>query len=263
MSLLLLGVGSEDTATSGYDPDAAAYFARMSPDEPTAFKNAVNTFVLALKAASLWTGMDRLGIFCTTNAANALFDLRGVTKTYELFGTTTFTTERGIAGNGTDGYISFREAFQAAGNSFAQNSACVAAWCNDSLDDGTASHPHIGTVDSGTTLLYARIGGESGRVNSSTTDSNTRTGTTRKGFRWGTRTDSANVTYGYNGAALTPVAKASFSPLSTGNATVGRRDTLYTADRIAFVCSGAGLSSADMIVLYGLVNTLLTTLGAN
>ena len=267
MSLLLLGVGSEDTATSGpvYDPDAAAYFARMSPQEPDPFKTAINTFVLALKADNLWTTMGRLGIFCTTNAANALYDLRAVTKSYTLLPTSaslTFTTERGLAGNGTDGYIGFGETFQAAGNSFSQNSGSAGAWCNASLDDGTASHPHIGSVGSGTTRLLARIGAESGRVNSVTTDTAIRTGTTRKGHRWGTRFDSANVTYGYDGTALTPVAKAS-GTMATGNATSMRVDTTYTADRIAMVHVGSGFSGAEMVTFHGHVDTLLTTLGAN
>lgn len=266
MGAALIAAAMSGPAGPAYDADAAAYFARMGgTQEPTPFKTATNDHVLALKANSLWTPADRIGVFCPTNAANALFDLRAATKTFALLptsGSMTFTAERGFTLNGTDGYISFLEAFQAAGNSFAQDSACVAVWCNASLDDGTASHPHIGSENSGTTRLLARIGAESGRVNSVTTDTAIRTGTTRKGFRWGTRTDSATVTYGFDGTALTPVVKASAAP-STGHATVGRMDTTYTADRIAYVYSGAGLTGAQMVTLYGLVNTYLTALGAN
>ena len=250
----------QSSAGITYDTDAAAYFARMSVQESDTFKGLFNTCVLSLKSAGLWSGIDWLPILCTTQAANAVYNPRNATKSLTFVNSPTHTPGKGVAGDGTTSYVSFGEAYNAAGNTYSQNLASISAWCNGTLDDGTASHPHIGTESSGATRLLARIGAESGRVNSVTTDTAIRTGTTRLGHRWAAREDSANVTYGYNGTALTPVTKTSSAP--SGTATLGRVDTTYTADRIASAYSGS-LTPAQMVTFHGIMDTFHTAWGSN
>lgn len=64
----------------------------------------VSTFVAAMKAASLWTILDRLWLFAAENSTSALIDL--VTRTAATAtNSPTFTTDRGFTGNGTTSFV--------------------------------------------------------------------------------------------------------------------------------------------------------------
>ena len=114
-----------ESVAAAYDSDAQAYFSRFSVDPGGSFKGYVNTFVLALKSAGVWSKLDHIGMFATPLTADSLLDLRDASASFSVAGTTTFTANRGIAGNGTDGYVGFPEALGAAGNQFAQDLSLI------------------------------------------------------------------------------------------------------------------------------------------
>lgn len=246
-----------------YDTDAAAYFARFSVDPGATFKDAANVFVLALKSAAVWSKLDHIGVFATPLTADKLLDLRDAASSFSVGGTTTFTANRGIAGNGTDGYVGFPEALGAAGNQFAQDSASFGVYCNAQGALGTGTQvPHLGGTGAARTNYLANdTGQEIGRINQTANSTNIRVSSTRQGHRAGSRTGSAVTRFYYNGAftkAYTPTSAAPDAFI----ATVGRNGTAYIDDRFAAAWSGGALSDSEQSAMNAALHTFMTAIGA-
>lgn len=98
----MVTAAGDATFGAGYDADASALFARMTsaPDETR--KGHIDTLILALKAAGVWSKMDVLYILAAHDAQAARLDWKG---TYDATanGTPTFTTDRGYTGSLSNG----------------------------------------------------------------------------------------------------------------------------------------------------------------
>lgn len=253
---------AQPPAVSPYDPDATAYFARMSTQEPDAFKVVVSAFVTGLKADGVWALIDRLGLFATTTEANALFDLKQTTKIFARGGTTTFTTQRGIAGDGTTGYVDFTEAANGAGNAWTDTSASFAIYCNLTDNVGASRVPHFGGVAASRSTYYAHgSGSENARINQTADSTGVRASVTRLGHRAGSRTAAAVIRYYFNGAFTTAFTAANTTTSTTFPA-IGRDGTAFCNDRFPAVMTGQGMSDTQMTAYHTRLNTLLTALGA-
>jgi hypothetical protein len=100
--LQLLGVGSGIAA--GLDPDAAAYFARMSPTPAADWQATVNAFVVGLKADGIWPNLTAMHLFCVDVLGQEKPNLVSSSFTLTPSGTLTLTPRNSIAGNGTNGF---------------------------------------------------------------------------------------------------------------------------------------------------------------
>lgn len=89
-------------AGSEYDADSEALFARMTsaPDETR--KGHIDTLILALKAAGVWSKMDVLYVLAAHDAQAACLDWKGTYDATEN-GTPTFTADRGYTGSLSNG----------------------------------------------------------------------------------------------------------------------------------------------------------------
>lgn len=250
-------------AVSSYDADAAAYFARMSTQEPDAFKTAVNAYIVGLKADGLWSLIDRLGVSAVTTEANALYCLRQASKVFARIGSTTFTSTKGINLVDATGGWTLNENPDAAGNAYTELSGSFAVYCNLTDNVGASRVPHFGGVAASRTSYYAHAAGsENARINQTSDSTNVRTSVTRLGLRAGSRTGGTTTRYYFNGAFTTAHTTASAPPNAT-HATVGRDGANFTNDRFAVQMTGQGMSDGQQAAFNTRTVTLLTALGAN
>lgn len=89
------------SAGSAYDADAQAYFTAAGITSTTE-KDAVNTMVLALKAASLWTNMDRIFPISPTSLAASKYCVKTLVQLTTVGGVTHGST--GLVFNGSTQY---------------------------------------------------------------------------------------------------------------------------------------------------------------
>lgn len=102
-------IGQASSSSSSYDSDAQAYFDAITTNSGTisnGSKDAINTFVLALKSASLWTKMIDVGVFAGDQLAAALVKLKAASGTSDVitnvgFVSGDYTEATGLLGNGT------------------------------------------------------------------------------------------------------------------------------------------------------------------
>lgn len=139
-------------AASGpsYDADAEAYFTAATVTE-TAYKDAINQFVLDLKAASIWTKFDRLWILANQNETAALTCLVSLNQDASAVNSPTFTAGEGFAGNGSSQYINSGYAVGTDNVNLTQNSAAYFFYSNT---DGASDGQEAGAVQDGT---FARM----------------------------------------------------------------------------------------------------------
>lgn len=85
----------------GYDSSAIAYFTAANITSVTE-KNAANTFILTLKAAGIWTKMDRIYLRSPTSLAACLMCCKSLTSQTAV-NSPTFSSA-GLTFNGTSNY---------------------------------------------------------------------------------------------------------------------------------------------------------------
>lgn len=254
-------------AAPTYDADASLYFAALTTPPTDTYKNAVNTFILARKADGSWSLFDWLVCLAAETQQASLVNMKNPAKSMSAVGAVgteiIFTASRGWKGDAVAGYLSFGEAYAAAGNQFAQNNATAGVYCNQ--QNGSSSSTHMSDLEA--SFIKLRIvpttGGsnETFRINDSSATVSA-TSTTRTGHRGMVRRDSANKHAYRNGALIASVAVAS-ATVSAQPGILLRGATQFSPDQLAFAYSGAALSDAQMANLHTDLVTMLTVFGAN
>lgn len=128
-----------------YDASAVAIFDAMA-GLSIARKVKINTCVLALKAAGIWTKHDAIWSWYAHNAAAAHVNWKtpGI-RNSSLINTPAFTANSHFATNGTGNAIESNFPTDGVGGNFAQDSACFWFW---HLTAGAgAGTPHAGWTD--------------------------------------------------------------------------------------------------------------------
>lgn len=111
---------------SRYDPDAILYFNQLTGSLPISFKNAVNTYVRALKTAGIWTQLDRLWLHATPNQQNARISIVNPTSTpITEVNAPTWTASMGYTGNGATMYLNTNFNLLTNGVNYTQNNALI------------------------------------------------------------------------------------------------------------------------------------------
>lgn len=90
-------------AGSPFDPDAQAFFTAAGITNPTQ-QSAVNTFVLGLKAASLWSKLSALYPFVGGTASAHSFNLKDPAQFQITWAGTVTHNANGITGDGSTGF---------------------------------------------------------------------------------------------------------------------------------------------------------------
>jgi hypothetical protein len=262
---LSLGLGLSMSAGAPFaftDADAETYVTAMSVEPNDARKALIEDLVVGLKADGIWTKLDWLCLLAAHDAQAARLNAKNTAKSLTATNSPTFTTDRGYAGNASNAFLDFGEALDAVGNSFALNSATLGAWCNQG--SGTANIHHVGTTADTKSRVSARAsaGNETFQINDGTNDIAQANTGAKTGHRASVRTGAAVKRSFFNGTRVADLTTASTS-IATGNGCALRSNTVYTADRLACIYSGSGLTDAEAGDMHTRLSTFLTAIGAN
>lgn len=138
----------------GIDPDALAWRSTIIATNAVspAQLRRVSTLIRALKAAGVWSSLDRLWLFAAENATQALTDLKA-RATATAVNSPTFTANRGYAGNGSNAYIN--TGFNPATGTplYTQNDGSFGVWIETAETVTGSDHHYIANDEAIFSLL--------------------------------------------------------------------------------------------------------------
>lgn len=245
------------SAPPSYDSDAQTYFTAVEAADgstlETGYKDAVNTLVVSLKSASLWTPINRLFLFSTAKTlAGVAVPLKGAAPTALVnYVIGDYNRKTGLKGDGTTEYVNTGY----ADSDSPQNDNHIAIWDSDNIASGTGNKVGTGTTritDGNTTRFMANRG------------TNTTTGlVSNTQFTGMSRNNSANFTARVSSTNVT-LTVTSTTPFTgrpyylsafNGNPTPNS----FSTSRIAIASFGTSL---DLAALQTIFATYMTTIGA-
>lgn len=255
--------GSAGTALppggASYSDEATALFAAMTGQPDDTRKGHIDTLIVALKNAGVWTLLDVLYVFAAHDAQASLLNWKNPgTFTATLTSTPTFTVDRGYTGNGSSTGVdsNYNPATQAIG--YALDSACVFGWNVTADPNGSVMAGHVGSFniqvgpDSGGSNLRYLIndgtasdvanGGKTGLFAVSRAAS-----TTKRGYR--------------NGVQLATAAITSTS-VASSNISFCRGSSSWFDGQVACGGAGADLPTTEQLALYNAMLAYMQAVGA-
>lgn len=260
-----LGLGIAQTAVrqgkgSPYSPQATAYFAAMTVQEPNAVKMQIDTFIAGLVADETWNLIDRMILPLGTEQAS-LLDVRQPNKIATNVNGAAFTAYKGFKGNGSSAYLGFGDAMNAS-TIFTQNSAFYFYYTN--VQTSGQSVANVG--DAGNTYTFGGYNVENGttglyRLNT-VMPIQLPSYPTRKGSWLYRRASSATSSYYLNAGAENATASTS-TVVNAFPFTVLRRQASYGTDTIGAAGYGGGISDMQALSFQTRLHALMTALGAN
>jgi hypothetical protein len=225
----------------------------------------VDTFISALKTASIWTKMDRVWLFAAENAGSALTDLVGGNAALAV-NTPTFTADEGYAGNGTTSYVNTQLA-PSGGTQYTLNSAHASAYNRTSRAAATTAL--FGSTDStNSTDIFPRYGANLTLAEVNANNGTSYASTESAGFWLASRTGANTKSQYKNGsllgtdAASAVVSRSTFSVYVCGQ-NASNSLAFASTDQIAAFTMGAGLNGTEVTALNNAVNAYMTSLGKN
>jgi len=240
------------------DPDALAFFARVTAAGGTLSateKAAVNTLVVDMKSAGIWSAMKAIYPMVGASAAACSQNLKSASFAGSFFGGVTFAST-GVTGNGTTGY--FDTTFNPNTSITDINSAHLSIYSrtttgNDGVDIGVSTPAW--DIEIIYTAFYAGMM-DGNYLNTANSDA--------KGLWTNSRISSSNVVAYRNGSTFVsgtsaPTTKPNY------NVYIGARSDasipLYFTNRqYAFASIGDGLTSGNVSNLYTAVQAFQRTL---
>lgn len=254
---------------NGLTPEAAAFLTAAGITDPT-ITNAINRLVLNYKgqgnlntSVDLWTDTDLILPLVGGNATAHRGNLKNAINAITFFGGLTHNAN-GITGNGTNGY----GVLTIAPNSLLQNNNRVAGYVR--TDNGAASFAGlIGATNSGfTNGLDIEINKSSATLATyNNTTFNTSALATRTGFFGVNRTVNTAFKELRNGNVLRTVTANSLAPIATTFAILANNNNgsllNFSPESVAFYVAGKGLSDANLLLEYNIIQQFQTDLGRN
>ncbi|MBD3762474.1 hypothetical protein [Rhizorhabdus sp.] len=244
-------------AAGGFDAASVAYFAAMSSQPSRARKKLINKMIAGLKADGLWAKISWLSLLASHDSQSGRLNAKDPTKSFTVNGTTTFTADRGFAGDGSTGYLDAGETPQAAGL-FGQDSAFMSVYFNVLGSGGGKANCGHGNGTSGVHFYNSNWA----KLNN--TAYMFPTNPFAVGLSTITRTASNAGKFYADGSPNGTFSNASVA-LVTGNmrALAAGTSGQMTDGRCAFMAWGSSLSDSDAAALYSRVGAYLTAIGAN
>lgn len=262
--MLSLGIGLTSVPVlarrGGYDPDALAFFARLTTPPTAARKKLYNDLIVALKTAGVWGKLDALYILAAADAQAARQNL--VANAYNLTasGSPTFTVDRGYTGDGVGAYLD-TGANRLTLAAYKQDDATLFAW--EFADIGDVTSGAIGAIGSGTNRVHLRprqSGLFRAAVNAALAPG--ATVPTNKGLTAADRSGSGSQSLFKNGVFLTTEASVSATMSSSPIEAMRSDGTLYRASPLALFGFGASLGTGGHAAIQPIFNSYLTAVGA-
>lgn len=258
------GLSSGGVSASGisYSAEATALFARFSTPPSTARKALIDTYIAALKTASLWTNIAALQVYAANDAQASLLNWKADQYNATVGVQPTFTQDRGYTGNSTSQYLDVGVAPNGV-SGWAENTGTIAAW---NLSTGVANNGYLlGLVGSSLVNIAQRNntdGVVSAKINSSTTS--TVTSATITGLYSATRRGAAETEIYINGASAgTTDPSAGTAAPASANFSTHRSNNSYSNRQVGLVCiAGAAWSDADHAAFYNASLAYMQGVGA-
>lgn len=229
----------------------------------------VDALIIALKATGVWAKLDRLWLFAASDQPSALTDLVN-TSLATAINSPTFTTDRGIAGNGSTSYID--TGYNPATNAvnFSLNSVSLHFWvatghaaADGQQDGGVATNTFSSelTGRSNTTSgLYAF------QLNDASPAQVTNSGNTT-GFFGGVRSSSTARNIYQNGVDTLGANSQVSVSVPSANIYVGARDQAgagagnFANQQTAAYAIGGALTAAQALSFYTRMRLYMTAVG--
>lgn len=254
------------------DPDALAWgtaVGLLSTDPRLAL---IETLIVTLKTAGVWTVFDRLWLFAAQNSTQALTDL--VTRSVATaVNTPTFTADRGVTGNGSTSYINTNYDPTVNGVNFTQNAGHIAHYTNlagagGQIAGSGAFSPDTSPRRDTWIIAPTAAGAMEALINLSGDPTPVGSGVTT-GMSIGDRTNSTTVLSEHNSALLgTNTPAPSFAPSPFQHFVCAVNDELtpaaFNSFRFAMYSVGGtfgGLAGGNAFTTA--ITTFLTAIGAN
>lgn len=258
--MIRLGITASSGVPTEFDPASLAFFAAMTAPPSENRKEVINSLIVGLKAASLWTKLDWLLLLASHNAQASLINAKNPAKSASGVSSPTFTVDRGYTGNGSSSYVTTGEVLNFAGNVFALDSGFLYAYVNQ--DNINATQFAIGTISNETGRVAVGRAGQNAtwKINNSSPYSYTASG--KIGGHLISRTASTSSVRYLNGVSVSTNSGASTS-VSLGNAAVLSSMGEYSADRVGAAAYGSGMNATEAQNFDTLMTAYLTAVGAN
>jgi hypothetical protein len=252
------------TSQSEYDPATTAYLNEMVTPLDTNRADAINDYVISLKAAGLFTLPAYIGIHALVTEQQSLLNLLNPTDvdigTLDKIGSPVFTTKAGIASNGNNA-----NRYQTSINytnaklKFGQNSACFGAWFDPAPSQNAVN---MGTSDNLNWMVPNYLGSHQyGRVNMSS-NSSISAGGGGVGLHMMNRSASNAFQMYFNGSNFSSGSTASAArtnvPFCFGNA----NGSSPGSSRLRVSLVGPSMTDGQHADFYAATNNLLTALDA-
>lgn len=248
---------------SGYDSDAQAYFDELTGVIPDAFKSAINTFILTLKADGNFSLLDRLWLHATPNQQNARVSIVNPTSAQITeVNSPTWTANQGYNGDGATSYLNTNFNASTQGVNYTLNSCLVAIYCRSAA---AIEGSDIGAID-GANVTLMQIRRAANIYNSSLNDTAfiSTASLSALGFFSSNRLAGRSKQY-KNGVLLNDQINAVSAIPNIQNYALGFNlngvATLATTRQYSITAFGSG--SIDQSAFYTSIQTLATTLGFN
>jgi hypothetical protein len=244
------------------DPDAQTFIDSAGITNTTQ-KNAINSLVINLKNANLWTGMvaiyPMVGGTAETHKWN-LKDPRNLNAAYRLVFTGGWThSATGAKPNGVDASA---ETYL-LGNSLSQNSTALNYYSRTDANEGRVD---MGYFSSSALYLAYRFNSTIyPSIHAAESSGGASPYTTSLGLITGSRVNATQTVFYQDGAIKGTYARASVAPAAVtillGAYKSGGSPTLFSTKECAFASIGAGLTDADVANLYTSVQAYQSALG--
>lgn len=256
---------------TGYETESSVLFARMVTAGDTlidARKIIIDTCILGLKIAGLWTKFDALYLFAANAAASA--DLNWVSASYNLTptGSPVFESDRGYTG-ASGKYLKTGLIPSAGGLKYVLNSASFGVYCRTSASAANTSFLGAqGASGAKASIITPRYTDNNTyiKINSASADQNSTPNTDTRGLFIGSRTSSTALTSyirttpdleSHNSSSVTD--KEMYILCINANGTAA----LNFIGQLSFAFIGSGLTDADVVSINSIiVDGYLASIGA-
>lgn len=250
-----------------YDPDAEALFARFTTPPTDERKGIINTLIVALKTAGVWSKLDALYLMAAHDAQAARRNWVQDAYNLSAINGPTFTQDRGYAGNGSSSYLNTGFIPAAVGGEFTLDSAHYGVWSrtNDIQNGGSDIGSRVST-SAAQTMLFSRRNANVAvfRINQQVVADGTNDDSS--GHIIVQRSDATTNQLFRNGEQVSSKTAGSQS-LSSYEILIscfnsGGSPDSFSSRQYASATIGAALSPQELIDYHAAIETHLTAIGA-
>lgn len=248
------------SAAPAYDSATVALLAAMTTQPSAARATVIDTAIKALKSNGLWAKMGLLYVIAAHSSQAATLNwLTPGTATLTLVNSPTFTTDRGIASDGSTSYAS--GPLLTAVPLYTQNACHAGVWSVNGGTQGTNALLGAAANNNLQIITNDATGGVQGGLNAATSMAVT-TDTLTFGHSVGVRTGAAAQAMFRNGGNKgTSAATSAAVAAAAVQISKSRAGGAFQTAQCALAHLGDQLSDSDVANLYTIFRTYMTAVG--